>query len=166
MFTKVAIPSALPLRYFFPFALLVFVASPATPAKIPIAENDGAGLRGQAVIDAVPLAERAAFIRYNLAKAVSRFNSTDNNATGRSVEPRLFLQPSALLSPTQLLEFENIPTYPEFGEDVFYWLRDTLEVTEDNLYSLLNTRSGGFLLCTEDGICYDAPNLGAICCPF
>ncbi|XP_018789959.1 PREDICTED: uncharacterized protein LOC108969606 [Bactrocera latifrons] len=165
MFTKAAIPSALSLRLLFAVALLIFVASPATPAKIPTAKNGGATLRGQAVIDAVPLAERAAFIRYNLAKAVSRFNSAANNATDRSAESRLFLQPSALLSPTQLLEFENIPTYPEFGEDVFYWLRDTLEVTEDNIYSLLNTRSGGFLICTEDGICYDAPYLG-ICCPF
>lgn len=50
--------------------------------------------------------ERAAFIRYNLAKAMRRLNSTTYNATGRSIEPRLFLEPNALLSPTQLLEFE------------------------------------------------------------
>nr|XP_014088645.1 uncharacterized protein LOC106616495 [Bactrocera oleae] len=168
MFTKVAFS----LRHLFALALLIFIVAPAAPAKIPLAANAGcsvareASLRGQAVIDTVPVAERAAFIRYNLAKAMRRLNSTTYNATGRSIEPRLFLEPNALLSPTQLLEFENIPTYPQFGEDLFYWMRDRLQVAEDNLYTLLNSRSTSILWCTASGICYYEPDLGGLCCPF
>uniref|UniRef100_A0A0A1X086 UPF0182 protein Sfum_2137 n=1 Tax=Zeugodacus cucurbitae TaxID=28588 RepID=A0A0A1X086_ZEUCU len=175
----VAIPAALRLRHLFAFALLIFAALPVTPAKMLLEEHDTAAVtsakqgaenaassRGQAVIDAVPMAERAAFIRYHLAKAMNRFNATANNATGRSIEPRLFLDPNAVLSPEQLLAFENIPTYAEFGEDVFYWMRDRLQVAEDELYALIDPRSGNVILCTYQGICYAENDIGYICCPF
>lgn len=67
--TKMSIPSALFLRHLFVFALLIFAALPATPAKIPLAADDAAAgasaehsvgretsLRGQAVINRVPVA--------------------------------------------------------------------------------------------------------------
>ncbi|XP_017478824.1 PREDICTED: uncharacterized protein LOC108368486, partial [Rhagoletis zephyria] len=62
--------------------------------------------RGQAVIDMVPMADRTAFIRYELARAMNRFNTTTNKSSARAINPRFFLNPNVLLNPTQLMTFE------------------------------------------------------------
>ncbi|CAD7004404.1 unnamed protein product [Ceratitis capitata] len=116
MLNKVTIPYALSLWHLFAFAVLIFAALPVTPANVPLPMNESANsakaerkasLRGQAVIDMVPMAERSAFIRYELSKALNRTNFAANNRTGRIGEPRLFLDQNLLLDPAQLVTFET-----------------------------------------------------------
>ncbi|XP_053957288.1 uncharacterized protein LOC128862589 isoform X2 [Anastrepha ludens] len=183
MFNKALTPSALSLWHLFAIAVLLFTASPMKAANIPMTEDLANAvnpknnlpadqrsvrgdvlLRGQAVIDMVPMADRTAFIRYELSKAMQRSNFTANNSTGRAINPRFFLDPNILLSPTQLVIFENIPTYPEFANDLLFWLRDRLEVAEDDIYGLLSART--ILLCTANGICIPDDRIGDLCCPF
>ncbi|XP_036336589.1 uncharacterized protein LOC118746785 isoform X2 [Rhagoletis pomonella] len=185
-------PYPLSLRHLFAFAVLLLTMSPATAtatataataaANIPLTEQPANAVngennllakqrhaegevvsRGQAVIDMVPMADRTAFVRYELARAINRFNTTTNKSSARAINPRFFLNPNVLLNPTQLMTFENIPTYSGFADDLLLWVQDSFQVTEEDIFGLIDPRRP--IRCTANGICFP-DDIGILCCPF
>ncbi|KAM7358562.1 uncharacterized protein ACRADG_003490 [Cochliomyia hominivorax] len=117
---------------------------------------------GQQVINAVPDKERGDFVMYELAIALKKIENEENEI---NYQRRLRnLENVKEFYEKNLTVLENVPFYENFSKDLLQWIQQELNLTHQNIYYQLRSRSQ--LLCTSEGVCYNPKNIGCYCCPF
>ncbi|KAH8234650.1 hypothetical protein KR032_001425 [Drosophila birchii] len=180
------------------YILLVLLASvfASLPAELQAATAGGAsrmdvlGLTpGQRVLAAVPASGRVSFLLYQLASAIN--SAADGLMPLQTVQEQVDVEvmedreqflagnPDPNWLAAMANEFQNVPVYETFPEDLQHWLMDRYGISATDVFhswagfgrrSSSSMARGGprksQLICTADGQCYEVNQIVTACCPF